>query len=122
MEPASSSAAGFGAYKAGAAIGGGVLLSAIVVMAMAAPKSKKEVFVALVCTLASSLFGGSALVAFLGFQHWATEPFGLMGIGGIMFICGMPGWVLVRAFWHWADVSKDKTLLQMWQELRGINK
>ncbi len=119
MEPTTSGAAGIGAYKAGAAIGFGVLFSAIVVMAMAAPKSKKEVFIALICTLSSSLFGGSALIAFLGIQGWAGDMFGLMGIGGIMFICGMPGWVLVRAFWHWAEVSQNKTLLEIWQEIRG---
>lgn len=119
MEPASSGAAGIGAYKAGLFIVFGALMSAVVVMAMAAPKSKKEVFVALACTLASSLFGGSAAVAFFGLQSWAVEPFGIMGIGGIMFICGMPGWVIVRAFWHWADLNEDKTIVEMINELRG---
>lgn len=110
-EPISGTAAGVAGWKiigglAGmGAIGAGP--AAFVVMSMTKPKDEKEWRVALACTLVSSIGGGSALVRWLGFQHWVEDPFGMIAMLMFAFACGLPGWALVRALFKYLDQKKD---------------
>ena len=88
--------------------GVGLALASVVVMAMTNPTSRKELIVALICTLVSSLCGGAAFVTYFQLQSWASEVFGLMGIMGIAFACGLPGWVLVRSCFVFSEKNSDK--------------
>lgn len=119
-EPSTSAAAGgFAAYKLALAFGLPAGLAAVVVMLYIQPKSPREWALALICTVVSSIGGGAALVQHYGLAHWATSTIGLVGLGGIIFACGLPGWVLVRAAFAWVDRRKDADLAQLWSELRG---
>lgn len=87
------------------AIGAG--LAAFVVMSLTKPKTDQEWRVALICTLVSSIGGGSALVRYLGFQHWVEDPFGMVAMLAFAFACGLPGWALIRALFIFLDKRRD---------------
>ncbi len=122
-EPTTSSAAGgFAAYKLAVALGLPAGLAAIVVMLWIQPKSPREWAMALICTVMSSICGGAALVQHLGMQDWANTTIGLLGLGGLIFACGLPGWVLVRAGFAWIEKRKGKDLAELVHDVREAAK
>jgi len=109
-EPISSAAAGVAGWKilgglAGTGIGAG--MAAYIVMSMTKPKTEQEWRVALACTLAGSLGGGASLISWLGLQRWANDVFGLVGMFGIAFACGLPAWLIIRALFLYIDKRRD---------------
>ena len=94
---------------------GAVTLAAIVVMLIKRPRTAGEWAVALISTVMSSLALGSWVVLWLGMhkglysrdmvEAWAS----LMQIGGVLFACGLPGWVLVRIAFNTMTKLQDGT-------------
>lgn len=119
-EPTSSSAAGgFAAYKLAVAFGIPAGLAAIVVMLWIQPKTKREWTMALICTVMSSTCGGALAIEYLKLQHLAAGGVsGLMAMAGIIFACGLPGWVLVRAAFIWLDKRKSLELPELVREAK----
>lgn len=115
-EPISGAAAGVAGWKiigglAGTGIGAG--LAAYIVMAMTKPKTNQEWHVAMICTLAGSIGGGAALISWLGLQRWANDVFGLVGMFGIAFACGLPAWLIIRALFIYIDKRRDADITQI---------
>jgi hypothetical protein len=115
-EPISTGAAGVAGWKilgslAGTGIGAG--LAAYIVMSMTKPKTDQEWHVALVCTLVGSIGGGAALISWLGLQRWADDVFGLVGMFGIAFACGLPAWLIIRALFIYIDKRRDADITQL---------
>jgi hypothetical protein len=104
--------AGMGAIGAG--------LAAFVVMALTKPKTDQEWRVALICTLVSSIGGGSALVRWLGFQHWVEDPFGMIAMLAFAFACGLPGWALIRALFIFLDKRRDADLAEIVKDVKEM--
>ena len=125
-EPISSTAAGVAGWKIIGGLAGmgaiGAGLAAFVVMSMTKPRSDQEWRVALICTLVGSIGGGAALVRYLGIQHWADDPIGLVALLCVVFTCGLPAWALVRALFKYLDKRKDADLLELAQEARKTAK
>jgi hypothetical protein len=123
-EPTSSTAAGgYLLYKAAIAFGIPAGLAAVVVMLWVQPKSKREWAMALICTVVSSVGGGAMAVEYLQLQHLAVGGVvGLMALGGLIFACGLPGWVIVRAGFAWADKRKDHDLGELARDVKEIIK
>lgn len=115
-EPASSGAAGFAAYKLAVALGLPAGLAAIVVMLWIQPKSPREWAMALISTFVSSICGGAFVVQHLALQLWADTTLGLIALGGLIFACGLPGWVIVRAGFAWIEKRKGKDLAELLQD------
>ncbi len=105
-EPASTAAGGLALYKLGA-FGFMAVLAAIVVMAMTPPKHYREWVVMLSTTVMGSIGGGSFLVQWFGWQAWADSHFGLMALAGVIFVCGLPAWVIVRAMFAYGEMRKE---------------
>jgi hypothetical protein len=99
-EPLSSGAAGVAGWKLIGGLAGlgamGAGLAAVVVMCATTPRDPKEWATGLISTVMASIGGGAAVVQYLGLQHWALSPFGLVALLGLCFACGLPGWALVR--------------------------
>lgn len=113
-EPSSSAAAGgFAAYKLAVAFGLPAGVAAIVVMLWIQPKSPREWALALISTVASSVGGGAALIQHLGLNAWADNTVGLIGMAGLIFACGLPGWVIVRAAFAWIDRRRGRDLAEL---------
>lgn len=104
--------AGMGAIGAG--------LAAFVVMSMTKPQSDQEWRVALTCTLVGSIGGGAALVRYLGIQHWAHDPIGMVGMLCMVFACGLPAWALVRALFKYIDKRKDADLAELVRDVKEV--
>lgn len=109
MEPASSgTAAGIAGWKLIGGLAGmgaiGAGLAAIVVMCFMTPRDPKEWAVGIISTVIASMAGGSAVVQYLGIQHWVDSHFGLMALIGLVFACGLPGWAIVR--WTFNAIRK----------------
>jgi hypothetical protein len=119
-EPSSSAAVGgYAAYKIAVAFGLPAGLAAIVVMLWIQPESKREWAMALISTVVSSICGGAAVVQFYGLSAWGDSYFGLVGMSGIIFSCGLPGWVIVRAAFVWLDKRKNKDIAELISDARA---
>lgn len=116
-EPASTAVGGIALYKLGA-FGFFAFLAAILVMVMTLPKTPREFVVAMICTVVSSVCGGAFLVRWLDIGSWVQDDIGMIALCGIIFVCGLPAWVIVRAWFAWSESRKDKALPEMVKEFR----
>lgn len=107
-----TAAGGVALYKLGA-FGFVAVLAAIVVMAMTLPKTPREFVVALISTVVSSIGGGAFVIRWLEIGHWAHDDVGLIGLMGVVFVCGLPAWVLVRALFAWSESKKDRQITEI---------
>ncbi|MCY1531305.1 hypothetical protein D9M68_665260 [compost metagenome] len=73
---------------------------------------------AIVSTLVGSLCGGAFVVRWFELSHWANDDVGMIALGGVIFSCGLPAWVLVRAWFHYAERRRDASLPDMVKEIR----
>lgn len=123
-EPISSTAAGVAGWKLLGGLAGmgaiGAGLAAVVVMSMTKPKSEQEWRVALISTVVGSVGGGACLARYLGIQHWADDPIGLVALLCVVFACGLPAWALVRALFRYLDKQKDADLVEMIQDAKKV--
>jgi hypothetical protein len=117
-EPSSSAVGGYAAYKIVLALGLPAGLAAVVVMLYIQPKSKREWAMALISTVVSSICGGAAVVQHYGLQAWGDSYLGLTAIAGIIFACGLPGWVVIRAAFAWAEKRKGKDIAELIREVK----
>ena len=117
IEPASNAVGGIALYKLGA-FGGFAFLAAILVMAMTLPKTVREFVVAMTSTVVSSVCGGAFLVRWLDIGNWVQDDIGMLAICGLIFVCGLPAWVIVRAWFAWSEARKNTALPEMVKEFR----
>lgn len=123
-EPISGTAAGLFGWKvlgglAGAAgIGAGV--ASYIVMMMTKPTDDREFRAALASTISGSLLGGAAAIKKLGIERWADDMIGLMGMGGVMLSCGLPAWLLVRAFFKYMEKKKDADIAEIIKDVKEV--
>lgn len=113
---ASATAAGIATKIAG--LSAPAILAAIVVMAITPARTVREFVVGIISTLMASLSGGAALTRYLGLTELANDPWGLATIGGLMFVCGLPGWLLVRAFFLWAQRRRHMDIAELLKDAR----
>lgn len=115
-EPISSTAAGIFGWKALAGLAGtggiAAAIAAYVVMMKTKPKDE-EFGPTIACSVVGSLGGGAATIKYFGFEHWANDVIGLIGMGGIIFACGLPAWLLVRAMFKWMEKRKDADIAEI---------
>ncbi len=107
-----TAAGGVALYKLGA-FGFVAALAAVVVMAMTLPKTPREFVVALISTVVSSIGGGAFVIRWLEIGHWAQDDVGLIGLMGVVFVCGLPARVLVRALFAWSEAKKDRQITEI---------
>lgn len=100
----------------------GPTFAAVIVMLLAQPHSTREWLAALISTLITSLgLGAYVLKKYIGLSDIQTL-LDLMQLGGVFFVCGLPGWILVRALFLFGEKNKHKTLLEIIKELKGLLK
>ena len=107
VEPTSTGAGSVALYKLGA-WGFVAVLASVLVMSMTAPSSKKELLSALISTLVFAVCGGAfAIKVFALEQLIHGDLIDAMQVCGVVFACGSPGWVLVRAIFRWTEARAD---------------
>ena len=93
------------------------MVSAVVFMTRM-PRSPQEWAVGLICTVVSSLAGGSFIIIKWGLHEWVTDVYGMMAIGGCFFLCGLPGWAIVRWITTYIGETEGKNIIEVVRELR----
>lgn len=121
-EPASTAFGGIALYKLGALGACSAILVTIVVMVMTLPKTAREFVVAMICTVVSSIGGGAFVIRWFELQHYAHDDIGVVALAGVIFVCGLPAWVMVRAWFVYAEASKGRSLLELIRDIRGAVK
>lgn len=119
-EPATS-AGSLVIYKLAAYLGGATF-AAMVVMIMTRPRTTPEWTAALISTVICSCCGGSAVVMYFNLQQWAMSWDGLISLFGLCFVCGLPAWVLVRAWFIFAELKRSSSLPEIVKALKEMNK
>jgi hypothetical protein len=130
-EPTSSGVAGLAGWKliggAAGALGIGAALATVVAMCLTLPRTLREWAVALISTVVSSLGGGALVIVKFGLldalARSATELdlfVRLLGVLGVVFTCGLPGWTVVRWTFNWLEKRKDADLSEIVGEVRGV--
>lgn len=130
-EPTSSGMAGLAGWKliggAAGALGIGAALATVVAMCVSLPRTLREWAVALISTVVSSLGGGALVIVKFGLLEALTKSateldlfVRLLGVLGVVFACGLPGWFVVRLAFNWMLKRKDKDLGEVIDEARAI--
>lgn len=107
------------------AVGSGLTLAAIIVMSLTMPSSRREFFVALVSTVASSVFGGAWVIQYFDLIGMIVAPVAGIGsllmiskLGGVFFVAGLPGWVVIRAAFITSERRKSHDIKDYIDEFR----
>jgi hypothetical protein len=123
MEPVSTS--GFAAflkfYGATIMVTLAIALVATVVIMMRLPRSPQE-WGGLICTVVSSLTGGAFIIVKWGLHEWVTDIWGMIALGGFFFVCGLPGWAVVRWTFNFINKQEGKTIIEVVKELKKPEK
>ena len=126
MEPTTSTGAGILGWKLIGGLAGmgaiGAGLAAIVVMCLMTPRGRKEWAVGLISTVISSISGGAAVVEYFEIQHWTSSFFGLVAMFGLVFVCGLPGWAMVRWTFNSIRAREGETVEDVLRDLRNGGK
>lgn len=122
MEPVSTSGLGGVAiakfYGVATMVVLSVALVAAVVLMTRMPRSPQEWAVGLICTVVSSLAGGSFIIMKWALHSWVTDVWGMISLGGFFFICGLPGWAIVRWIFNFIDKQEGKTIVEVIKEIK----
>ena len=92
---------------------------ATVVIMMRLPRSPQEWVVGLICTVVSSLMGGSFIIVKWGLHEWVTDIWGMIALGRFFFVCGLPGWAIVRWTFNFINKQEGKTIIDVVKELKS---
>lgn len=117
-EPASTAFGGIALYKLGVLGACSAILVTIVVMTMTLPKTAREFVVAMICTVVSSIGGGAFVIRWFDLQYYAHDDIGVIALTAVIFICGLPAWVVVRGWFAYTEVRKGRSLLELIREVR----
>ena len=119
-EPISSggSAAAVKVYGLFFIIAASIVLVCLVVLLMRAPRSPQEWAVGLICTVVSSVGLGAATVVRFDLPHLASSYVGMCALGLLVFICGLPGWFLVRLAFNYMNRNESASLIDVIRDVR----
>ena len=119
---AAAGVAGAAAFKAlgwfAAVAGAATVLATIVVMVMTLPRARGEWAVALISTVIASVGGGATVIQYFEVAHWIGSGNGAMALGGIYFVCGLPGWAIVRWVFNFINKRRDADLAEVVDDVR----
>jgi hypothetical protein len=76
--------------------------------------------VGLISTVVASLGGGAAVIQHYNLLQWANSLVGLVGILGLVFACGLPGWAIVRWTFNFIEKNKHKDIREIAAEVREV--
>jgi len=127
-----ATASGAAAAKATAgqmlfAVGGCAALGTALVMAMTFPKNPRDFLAAILSSICSSFVGG----VLFSFHYKTWEPLivaqtevemtiALLALAVPFFVAALPGWIIVRSFFIYAEARKTMSLLDMVIEIKNV--
>ena len=95
-----------------------IVLVCLVVLLMRPPRSPQEWAVGLICTVVSSVGLGAAVIVRFSLQGLAQDYVGMCALGLLVFICGLPGWFIVRLAFTYMARNEDKSIIDVIRDVR----
>lgn len=95
-----------------------IVLVCLVVLLMRPPRSPQEWAVGLICTVVSSVGLGAAVILRFGLQGLAQDYVGTCALGLTVFVCGLPGWFLVRLAFNYMNRNESASLIDVIRDVR----
>lgn len=119
-EPISSggSAAAVKIYGLASVTIASIVLVCLVVLLMRPPRSSQEWAVGLICTVVSSVGLGAAVIVRLSLQGLAQDYVGVCALGLLVFVCGLPGWFIVRLAFNYMNRNESASLIDVIRDVR----
>ena len=99
-----------------------IVLVCLVVLLMHPPRSPQEWAVGLICTVVSSVGLGAAAVEHFSLQGLAQDYVGMCALGLLVFICGLPGWFMVRLAFNYMNRNESASLVDVIRDVRKAMK
>lgn len=124
---AATGAGGAAMLGAGAGIAAG--LSMLVVMLTKRPRTDQEWLVAIISTVVSSVCGGAIVILRFGLLRWVDSALptlemfvGLIALIGVAFLCGLPGWAVVRWVFNWILAREGKDIGEVIKDAKELSR
>ena len=95
-----------------------IVLVCLVVLLMRPPRSPQEWAVGLICTVVSSVGLGAAVILRFGLQGLAQDYVGMCALGLTVFVCGLPGWFIVRLAFNYMNRNESASLVDVIRDVR----
>ena len=93
----------------------------VLVMALTRPKTNREIVCALIATFSGGIFGPSAVILFFDIKMATVSTMDQDYVRNLLtIICGLPGWVIVRAWFNWSEVNRKKTLVDLIEQIKEL--
>ena len=93
----------------------------VIVMALTLPKSKREFVCAITATILFALYGPSAVILFMHIDFSTVSLMDQEKARSLLTVlCGLPGWVIVRAFFNWAEINRTKTIVDLAAQIKDL--
>ncbi len=118
-EPISTgSAAAIKVYGLASIVVTSIVLVCFVVLLMRPPRSPQEWAVGLICTVVSSVGLGAAVIIRFSLQCLAQGYVGMCALGLTVFVCGLPGWFIVRLAFNYMNRNESASLVDVVRDVR----
>ena len=95
-----------------------IVLVCLVVLLMRPPRSPQEWAVCLICTVVSSIGLGAAVIVRFSLQELEQDYVGMCVLGLLVFVCGLPGWFVVRLAFNYMNRNENKGLIEVIRDVR----
>ena len=99
-----------------------IILVCLVVLLMRPPRSPQEWAVGLICTVVSSVGLGAAVIVHFSLQCLAQDYVGQCALGLLVFVCGLPGWFIVRLAFNYMNRNESASLIDVIRDVRKAMK
>ena len=97
----------------------GPVAASVVVMSMTQPR---EWFSAIISTVMCSIGLGSYVITHYLNIHPVGDELAGMQAGAIYFLCGLPGWFLVRALFYTMEKYQQMNIIEILEKIRRGDK
>jgi hypothetical protein len=114
-EPISSTATGIGIkfYGFTTLLLVAALLSWLLVVMTRMPRSRREWAVSLISTLIGSISGGAYVIHSYQLHSWGESLYGALALCGVIFICGLPVWAIIRWVFNYINKHEDSDIFEI---------
>ena len=60
------------------------------------------------------------MIQYFALYNWVQSGVGLLAMGGLIFACGLPGWLLVRWLFNFIDKRRDAGIDEIARDVKEV--
>ncbi len=100
-----------------------ILAACAIVMAMTKPKSNREFLSAITATFVGAIYGPSLVILLFHIDLSNISAMDQDKVRSLFtVVCGLPGWVIIRACFNWSELNKTKTIIDLIKQFKDVLK